>query len=41
VSNWTTYEAPFATKLRMAVSNSLIKLRNRQSCCGHHGQPGC
>jgi hypothetical protein len=40
-SNWATYQAPFATKLRLAVSNSLIKLRNRQSCCGNHGQPGC
>jgi hypothetical protein len=41
VSNWTTYDAPFTTKLRMAVSNNLLKLRTRQSCCGNHGQPGC
>ena len=40
-SNWATYDASFATKLRMAVSNTLIKLRNHQSCCGNHGQPGC
>ena len=40
-SNWTTYDAPFATKLRMAASNTFIKLRKRQSCCGNHGQPGC
>ena len=40
-NNWTTYDAPFATKLRMAVSNTLIKLGKHQSCCGNHGQPGC
>jgi len=25
----------------MVVSNNLIKIRNRQDCCGNHGQPGC
>ena len=40
-SNWATYDAPFATKLRMVVSNNLTKLRTRQGCCGNHGQPGC
>jgi hypothetical protein len=41
LSNWITYDAPFATKLRMAASNTFIKLRKRQACCGHPGQPGC
>ena len=41
LSNWTTYDAPFATKLRMAVSNNLLKIRKHQSCCGNYGQPGC
>ena len=41
LSNWITYNATFADKLRMAASNTLIKLRNHQSCCGNHGQPGC
>jgi hypothetical protein len=40
-SNWTTYDAPFTVKLRMAASNTFIKLRKRQPCCGHNGQPGC
>lgn len=40
-SNWATYDAPVATKLKMVVSNNLIKLRTRQGCCGNHGQPGC
>jgi hypothetical protein len=41
ISNWTTYDASFATKLRMAASNTFIKLRKRQACCGNNGQPGC
>ena len=41
LSNWTSYDASFATKVRMAASNSFIKLRNRQACCGNSGQPGC
>jgi hypothetical protein len=41
LSNWKTYEGPFASKLRLAVSNNLVKLRTRQSCCGNYGQPGC
>ena len=40
-SNWTGYDAPFAVKLRMAVSNTLTKVRGRQGCCGNHGHPGC
>jgi hypothetical protein len=41
VSNWATYDAPFTAKLRMAASNTFIKLRKRQACCGNNGQPGC
>lgn len=41
VSNWNSYNAPFATKLRLALSNNLTKVRKRQNCCGNHGQPGC
>jgi len=40
-SNWTSYDASFATKVRMATSNLFIKLRSRQGCCGNNGQPGC
>ena len=40
-SNWITYDASFAAKLRMAAANTLVKLRNHQGCCGNHGQPGC
>jgi hypothetical protein len=40
-ANWSTYDASFATKLRMAVSNTVVKLRHHQACCGNHGQPGC
>ena len=41
LSNWATYDASFATKLRMATSNTFFKLRHRQACCGNNGQPGC
>jgi len=27
--------------LRMAASNTFIKLCKRQACCGNNGQPGC
>ncbi len=41
LANWRTYDAPVPTKLRLVVTNNLIKLRTRQGCCGNHGQPGC
>jgi hypothetical protein len=41
IANWASYDASFATKVRLAVSNTLIKLRRHQACCGNHGQPGC
>ena len=40
-SNWVTYDASFAAKLRMAAANTMIKMRTHQGCCGNHGQPGC
>ena len=39
--NFREYDAPFLTKLRMVVSNNVIKLRTRKDCCGNFGQPGC
>ena len=39
--NFSTYDAPFATKLRMAMANNLKKMRTASDCCGNHGQPGC
>lgn len=41
IDNWRRSELPFPEKLRLAARNNLIKLRNRTSCCGHHGEPGC
>jgi hypothetical protein len=40
-ANWSTFDAPFCTKVRMVATNNLTKLRKRQDCCGNHGQPGC
>lgn len=39
--NFSTYDAPIGTKLRMTLTNNLTKLRTRSDCCGHPGQPGC
>ena len=41
VSNWREYDAPFGTKLPLALSNNWRKLRTRKDCCGNHGEPGC
>jgi len=41
LKNFRTYDAPLATKMRMAFSNNLKKLRTRKDCCGNPGQPGC
>ena len=34
-------EMPLKQKLRLLVINNWIRIRYRQSCCGHHGEPGC
>ena len=41
LANWRTYDASPVAKLRMALANSLTKLRTRKDCCGNLGQPGC
>jgi hypothetical protein len=40
-TNWATYDAPFATKVRLALANNLRKVSTGSSCCGNLGQPGC
>jgi hypothetical protein len=40
-ANFREYDAPFATKVRMALRNNLKKARTRQDCCGNLGEPGC
>jgi hypothetical protein len=32
---------PLGRKLRLILSNQLKRIKNRQSCCGNYGQPGC
>lgn len=39
--NWRNSELPFMERLRVALRNNAIKLRNRSDCCGNHGEPGC
>jgi hypothetical protein len=41
ISNWTDFDAPFTTKLRMTARNLWRRVVLRQGCCGNHGQPGC
>jgi hypothetical protein len=40
-TNWATYEAPFATKLRLGVRNRMKATFSLSQCCGHAGEPGC
>ncbi len=32
---------PFHRKAYLLFRNNLVKIVKRQSCCGHHGEPGC
>ncbi len=32
---------PLHRKIYLVFRNSFIKLRKRQNCCGHYGEPGC
>ena len=41
ISNWRDYDAPAATKLRLAARNYWLRLWRRRLCCGHPGEPGC
>jgi hypothetical protein len=40
-TNFATYDASFAAKVRLALANSWRKIRTRSSCCGNYGEPGC
>jgi hypothetical protein len=41
LANFSTYDAPSPTKIRVALANSWKKVRTRSACCGNYGQPGC
>ena len=32
---------PMARKVRLVLRNNWLKVYRRESCCGHHGEPGC
>ena len=40
-NNWRSSSLPFIQKLKIAGGNTWIKIRNRQPCCDHPGEPGC
>jgi len=39
--NLTSGDMPLTERLRRLASNSWVKVRHRQHCCGHYGEPGC
>lgn len=41
ISNWREYDAPLATKFRLALKNYGLRILRRSNCCGNHGEPGC
>jgi hypothetical protein len=40
-TNWSTYDAPFFTKVGLTLRNRTKAIVMLQGCCGNHGQPGC
>lgn len=32
---------PWPVKIRLLLRHNWQKLKNRQNCCGHPGEPGC
>jgi hypothetical protein len=40
ISNWQQ-PIPLPRKLWMTLRNLAIRGVKRQTCCGHHGEPGC
>ena len=38
---FTNMKVPLHRKLQLVLRNNLIKMRKRQDCCGHPGEPGC
>lgn len=40
-SNWNEYDAPFTTKVGLALRNYWIRVRYARACCGNNGEPGC
>jgi hypothetical protein len=40
-TNWRESTLPVHKKLALTLRNQWTRLRKRQSCCGHLGEPGC
>ncbi len=41
IANVRDFDVPLATRIRLALRNTGIKLRQRTSCCGNPGELGC
>ena len=39
--NWRDSDLSLFEKTRLTIKNNAIKARNRSSCCGNYGEPGC
>jgi hypothetical protein len=39
--NFWQSDMPFVARCQVAFKNNAIKMRTRQNCCGHPGEPGC
>ena len=40
-TNWNDPRWTLSEKIRLAAKNNAIKIKNRSTCCGNHGEPGC
>jgi len=40
-TNWSTFEAPLGTKVRLTLGNRWRAIVMLKGCCGNPGQPGC
>ena len=40
-TNWTGYEGPLLTKIRLTLRNRYRAMILLKGCCGHEGEPGC
>ena len=41
VRNWRNSDLGYFERVRLTIKNNAIKAKNRSSCCGNYGEPGC
>lgn len=40
-TNWQRDDLTLGQKLRMQARNTWLRVKNRSTCCGNDGEPGC